>query len=317
MKKPLLAIFAAGLLIATPSCKKGENDPALSLKSRKNRLSAEWTVSSLVENSKYTSTYVDDATVPGELLSSTNEDVTTFENGTFSITNNYSNQYDSQAIITAQTGETVSSGATVTNTNSATSASGTVTTTSTGAYTSSGDMKITFEKDGTFTMTRTSTNTLTYTDDTDSDYTLVDAETETSTSTISGTWSFLAKNKSDEFKNKERIALWYKDDASTTSSTTTETYTDKDDSNYDYTQDNSTSTSESTYGNKGTFSSPDEIWELDMLKSKEVKAVRNYSYTNTGTSSSSFTTGGTTITSTGNPTNTTGEVTTTMTLTRD
>lgn len=37
-------LAAGALLLATPSCKKGENDPFLSLSSRKARVSGEWTV---------------------------------------------------------------------------------------------------------------------------------------------------------------------------------------------------------------------------------------------------------------------------------
>jgi len=50
MKKTMLAVFAAGLLIATPSCKKGENDPTLSLKSRKARITNEWVISSITNS---------------------------------------------------------------------------------------------------------------------------------------------------------------------------------------------------------------------------------------------------------------------------
>ena len=42
MKKLILMFAAAGLLLATPSCKKGENDPFMSFKSRKGRLSGTW-----------------------------------------------------------------------------------------------------------------------------------------------------------------------------------------------------------------------------------------------------------------------------------
>lgn len=45
MKKVLLFVAAAGLLATMPSCKKGENDPGLSLKSRKARLAGEYTIS--------------------------------------------------------------------------------------------------------------------------------------------------------------------------------------------------------------------------------------------------------------------------------
>lgn len=41
---------AAGLLLATPSCKKGENDPALSLSSRTARVAGEWTVTGYEAN---------------------------------------------------------------------------------------------------------------------------------------------------------------------------------------------------------------------------------------------------------------------------
>lgn len=45
MKKTILMFAAAGLLLATPSCKKGENDPFLSLSSRKARFAGEWMLS--------------------------------------------------------------------------------------------------------------------------------------------------------------------------------------------------------------------------------------------------------------------------------
>lgn len=45
MKKTILMFAAAGLMLATPSCKKGENDPFMSLSSRKARVSGEWMLS--------------------------------------------------------------------------------------------------------------------------------------------------------------------------------------------------------------------------------------------------------------------------------
>ncbi|MEO9531208.1 MAG: hypothetical protein ABJG68_12210 [Crocinitomicaceae bacterium] len=42
MKKTILMFAAATLMLATPSCKKGENDPALSLASRKARFAGTW-----------------------------------------------------------------------------------------------------------------------------------------------------------------------------------------------------------------------------------------------------------------------------------
>lgn len=52
MKKTMLLLLGAGLFIATPSCKKGENDPLLSLKSRKARLAGEYKVSKIERVSK-------------------------------------------------------------------------------------------------------------------------------------------------------------------------------------------------------------------------------------------------------------------------
>jgi hypothetical protein len=55
MKKSILMLAAGALLLATPSCKKGENDPALSLSSRKARISGEWNVTGQNGTSTYTS----------------------------------------------------------------------------------------------------------------------------------------------------------------------------------------------------------------------------------------------------------------------
>jgi len=46
MKKAFLMLAVGGVMLVTPSCKKGENDPALSLSSRKARISGEWNVAS-------------------------------------------------------------------------------------------------------------------------------------------------------------------------------------------------------------------------------------------------------------------------------
>ncbi len=48
MKKALFSILAVAVVATSlTSCKKGENDPALSLKSRKGRLAGTWTVSAM------------------------------------------------------------------------------------------------------------------------------------------------------------------------------------------------------------------------------------------------------------------------------
>jgi hypothetical protein len=54
MKKSVLMLAAGGLMLVTPSCKKGENDPALSLSSRTGRIAGEWTLASASWTSSYT-----------------------------------------------------------------------------------------------------------------------------------------------------------------------------------------------------------------------------------------------------------------------
>jgi uncharacterized membrane protein len=54
MKKTILMFAAAGLMLASPSCKKGENDPALSLSSRKARVAGEWNMTNYVANTMNT-----------------------------------------------------------------------------------------------------------------------------------------------------------------------------------------------------------------------------------------------------------------------
>ena len=76
--------ITAGL---TTSCKKGENDPFLSLSSRKARLTGEWTVSS--SNSKYTNTSGSNTTISvNDFNGSTNTYTYTFNGLSSSSTEN-------------------------------------------------------------------------------------------------------------------------------------------------------------------------------------------------------------------------------------
>jgi len=52
MKRNFFLLAAAALMLATPSCKKGENDPGLSLKSRKARISGTWDVSGYTQTTR-------------------------------------------------------------------------------------------------------------------------------------------------------------------------------------------------------------------------------------------------------------------------
>lgn len=113
MKKAKLSILALALATVTfTSCKKGENDPGLTLSSRKSRVEGEWTVDKWSENSTY----------------------------------NYTN---SDGDVTTWTDVTAFDGSTYTSTSSTTQDGNTTETTTTGTVTKN---MITFTKDGTFTI---------------------------------------------------------------------------------------------------------------------------------------------------------------------
>lgn len=86
MKKNILILAVTALVAVSSltSCKKGENDPFLSLKSRKGRLTGEWKLTSgeLVETSTTGSTTTTETTTYTETKA-------TYKTGSFSITYNY------------------------------------------------------------------------------------------------------------------------------------------------------------------------------------------------------------------------------------
>jgi len=76
MKKTVLMLALGGLMLATPSCKKGENDPGLSLSSRKARISGEWDVTGYEASSTNTEADGDylktTSTMSGTVITTTN-----------------------------------------------------------------------------------------------------------------------------------------------------------------------------------------------------------------------------------------------------
>lgn len=239
MKKSILMLAAGALLLATPSCKKGENDPFLSLSSRKARISGEWNVSSFESESH-------------------NYD------GSDSWHNTQS--FDGTKI-TGTWSQTVS-----------------------GTTTSGNDPDVVtvslfdfiINKDGTYEMHQnmvtvsTGTNWLGY------DYT----DTETETYTESGSWSFIGKAK-DEYKSKERVVF---NATHVISSSQVTTVTDVGGGTTN-TSVGDTDVSDNTYA----IGENSSIWDIDMLKGKEMTFVSVGGGTNIW---SSTTSGGTTTTST-------------------
>jgi hypothetical protein len=189
MKLPLekTALLSLILISATLlfSCKKGENDPFLSLRSRKSRIVGEWKLQKGFEKSAFSY----NTSVQYNETSGSKTD----ENGTINFT--YSMEY-------------------------------------------------TFKKDGSYTYSYTETPT----------------GDKTTTRKNEGRWTFLAKNNSGKFKNKERILL-------------TETL-------YSYTYDGNTSTNIESTPTDGT------IFYLDQLENKKmiIKFVSENKNENAGVS---------------------------------
>lgn len=88
--KNLRKLLVAGLTLAlvapvTQSCKKGEDDPFLSLRSRTGRLAGEWKLVALSGNYSDDYTYQDPSSASGDLIKSTDETEITLESGSVSM----------------------------------------------------------------------------------------------------------------------------------------------------------------------------------------------------------------------------------------
>lgn len=176
MKKLTQSVLAI-IVVATSitACKKGDDDPTLSLRSRKGRFAGEWTVTQKEETSKTTSTYVPTFGTTGVAgYTTTSDDKTTMANaGTYNMTS---------ATTSTLTGST----------NNISTATGNTTT-----------IKYTIEKDGTWTSEENYTITSSQPNNTSPAF-VVNRNTKT---TKKGTWQFLGKNKSLEEKKGESVLL--------------------------------------------------------------------------------------------------------------
>ena len=82
-----LASIVLAITFTTSSCKKGENDPGISLRSRTSRLSGEWTLASSEYNSSYSRTNITDSN--DKYSSST---VTSYDGTTMNSTHSYTDK---------------------------------------------------------------------------------------------------------------------------------------------------------------------------------------------------------------------------------
>lgn len=170
MKNLSKAVLAA-LVVASSftACKKGDEDPGFTLKSRKGRLSQEWKVANY--SSEITSMQTNSPT--------SNESTVT------------TTTYSGNTATLKQVSTTTTAGTVTITTLSAT---GTVT-----------DHSFTFEKDGTWS----STEIVKYTSQTitEGGNTSTNSIDQTSTTNSSGIWYFTGKNKSTEDKKAENLIL--------------------------------------------------------------------------------------------------------------
>ncbi len=219
--KKIMLLLIAGTLISLPACKKGENDPFLSLASREARLAGDYTIDS------WTSSY--------STLDSEGDKIETI------------------TVITGNAGITTQK----------VTPEGDATTTSTRNI-SVQVGELIMDKDGSWSMTFNTTTT--WTDDADA--WLVDSYsyTQVATSIQSGTWAFLT-GQGDDFKNKERIMLTTID--VTTTEKTTQVTTFDDGSTFTNVGDLFTSINENPSGETTA------VYEIDMLKGKEMTFVQD------------------------------------------
>ncbi|UKN02972.1 hypothetical protein K6119_05515 [Paracrocinitomix mangrovi] len=167
MKKVVLMFAAAGLLLATPSCKKGENDPFLSLSSRKARFAGTWDLTGYTFNSTNTEPNGDYQT-----------SASTLTNG---------------VITSTDTDFDVSNGTSTTNTSTITLNKAQYVINKDGTWTSEMDY--------------TATNTYDYTDIWGDDHTVTETSNWTSTESGNWSFVGKVKEGDVTYKNKERAMM--------------------------------------------------------------------------------------------------------------
>lgn len=162
------------LLLPVSSCKKGEDDPALSLRSRKARVEGEWKASQVENTESYTKEYTGGA-------DSTSVSSVKFDGNVYTSSFEVSSETDMEEKEQKGTAE------------------------------GTAQFSYTLDKNGNFTYIRTTDLTVNITESGSGlfliPYTAETAKTEKITTTIRGKWSFLGGN--DETKNKSSIAITY------------------------------------------------------------------------------------------------------------
>lgn len=244
-------------------CKKGEEDPFLSLRSRKARVVGEWTSSSISSATSYIKEYPDNLDKDNELRTLLVEEELINEGNTINVTLDGTMIYDdaSQSTELIKT----ANGSTYARTTSELAKE------ESGIYEPVLSYSVTFNKDNTFSVVKQITHTFSTTDNTNTRYDRTLKIEQIQDMTYTGSWEFLEKE--GEFKNKERIRLSVSAINFIETRRNSILYTDKnteDDINW---SDFNTIDEDKWTGSvltPGVVS--EEVWELVMLKNKEVKA---------------------------------------------
>ncbi len=244
----VLALLSIGVLLAPAleSCKKGEEDPGLSLRSRKGRVAGEWNVSSYDETTTYTqnsSSFIGPSTTSSS------------SNGTLKVT------FDGEKFTTEN----------ITNNSSGGSSSIKIV--------APGEFKYSFKKDGTFTLTQTKTYEETEKEETNT-YALETVTKNDVNVTIKGTWNFVLGVNND-IKNKQFIVFTFLEEENKTKINKEDKLTIKSSGQTNTTTTITEVTENSTYETKEIS----QTWELIRLANKEIKALaRGKASKNTSTS---------------------------------
>lgn len=232
----VLVIISVGVLLAPvlEGCKKGDEDPGLSLRSRKGRIAGEWNVSNYDETTTFTQ---NSSTFIGPSTNSSSS------NGTIKLT------YDGENFTTEN-----------------------ITNSSTGGSTSvksiaKGDFKYAFEKDGTFTLTQTKMFEETEKEETNT-YALETVTKNDISSTFKGTWNFVL-GVADGIKNKQFIVLTFTEEENVTKVDKEDKLTIKSSGQTNTTTTSTVINETATFETKEVS----QTWELVRLANKEIKAL--------------------------------------------
>ncbi len=265
------ALILCPLFFTTSCLKKGDEDPGISLRCRKARLTGTWNLTELKEDYSYSYTnppsneFTDLETVKYEDLW-----LTTLENGSLNRDLIQRYTYESGDQFTYTTTESGGITRTILDSNYAGIVSSTEI--STGTYVSQHSQSITINSDGTFTLTRLNNRTSNLKTDYVS-YEISDEERiESYRVTYDGTWGFLGKQKINDFKNKERVGFWISSSTRIIEGHSNSVYTDKDSTDgIDYSDLGGYSETNENETNYPANSNPDFVWEIIRLSNKEIK----------------------------------------------